>query len=360
MATFKMNLKGLAKVTSKGKDYYYVTRGGARILAPFGTPEFIEEFATLRTPASNMDRTKFGAWVGLYRGSPDTRGGRPYYKLAESTKENWGPLLDAAQKHFGPLPVRLFDRPAIRKDIRKWLDKWSSTPRTADMAKQALSRVFAFMHAEGVLATNPCGGIENRYESGARSDIIWTDPDLELLCSAASPEVAWAARLAALTGLRQGDLLRLEWSCVGELAIDLRTSKSRGRRSALIPITAELRALLATIPKRAKTVLTNTYGKPWKTGFGASWQDAMDRAGLGDRDLHFHDLRGTAATKFYRAGLTTREIADILAWSPEHVERLIDMYVKRDELLRDRIRRIERIEIENCKTNDKTDLNKTA
>ncbi len=41
----------------------------------------------------------------------------------------------------------------------------------------------------------------------------------------------------------------------------------------------------------------------------------MKEAGLADRDLHFHDLRGTAATKFFLAGFTVREIAETLAWS---------------------------------------------
>jgi len=73
----------------------------------------------------------------------------------------------------------------------------------------------------------------------------------------------------------------------------------------------------------------------------------MIAAGLHGKNLHFHDLRGTAATNFYRAGLTTREIAEIMAWSEELVERLIDRYVKRDVKLADRIRRMERASTEN-------------
>jgi len=80
----------------------------------------------------------------------------------------------------------------------------------------------------------------------------------------------------------------------------------------------------------------------------------MHRAGLAERDLHFHDLRGTAATNFFRAGLLIREIAEIMGWAEDKVERLIDRYVKRDEILRDRIRRLEQFENENCKTDCKT------
>ena len=134
------------------------------------------------------------------------------------------------------------------------------------------------------------------------------------MVAVASPEVGWTARLAALTGIREGDLLKLSWSHVGELAIEFRTGKSRGRRTALIPIYGELRALLSEIPKRATTVLTSTRKRPWSTGasFYSSWTDAVNAAANGADaetkarlgDLHFHDLRGTAATKLYLAGLS--------------------------------------------------------
>ncbi len=59
------------------------------------------------------------------------------------------------QAYFGPLPIAAFDRPEIRKDIRRWRGKWASTPRAADMAKQVLSSVLAFAVAEGDLNVNP-------------------------------------------------------------------------------------------------------------------------------------------------------------------------------------------------------------
>jgi integrase len=48
-----------------------------------------------------------------------------------------------------------------------------------------------------------------------------------------------------------------------------------------------------------------------------------------DKDLHFHDLRGTAATKFYIAGIPVRVIAEVMAWKEETVEKIIRRYVGR-------------------------------
>jgi len=54
-------------------------------------------------------------------------------------------------------------------------------------------------------------------------------------------EIAHAVDLAAHTGLRKSDLLRLSWSHIGEDAITFSTGKSRGRREAIIPMYDDLR-----------------------------------------------------------------------------------------------------------------------
>ncbi|MDE2112765.1 MAG: tyrosine-type recombinase/integrase [Alphaproteobacteria bacterium] len=329
----KVDLKGLYTVRMPKRTYYYAWRGGPRILAPYGTPEFHAEFMEAARPTDIGDKTRFKAWVTLYKSSPEWR------ELAETTRRVWEPWLDAVKEHFGELRMRQFDRPIIRQHIRRWRDKWRDRPRAADTAKQVLSRVLSFAAADGAIARNPCTNIPNLYH-GDRSNIIWLPEDLDHLAKSASKEVMYAARLASLTGLRQGDLLGLSWTEVGANSIERKTGKSRGRKAALIPLYADLRALLSAIPKRSPIILTNHHGKPWK-GFGSSWAKAMKDAWPDGRDLNFHDLRGTAATNFFRADFSIREIAEIMAWSEDKVERLIDRYVKRDELLKDRVRRMD-------------------
>ena len=142
--------------------------------------------------------------------------------------------------------------------------------------------------------------------------------------------------------MRLGDLLRLSWSHVGDDAIVLTTGKSRHKREAIIPLYDALRAVLARIPKRATTILTSSKRRPWTAdGFGSSFNKAKIDAGMSDRDLHFNDLRGTAATKFYIPGFSMREIAETLAWEEDSVEKIIRRYVGRSAALKARIRKLE-------------------
>jgi integrase len=132
----------------------------------------------------------------------------------------------------------------------------------------------------------------------------------------------------------------------GEDAIIFATGKSRGRREAIIPLYDGLRDVLSRIPKRATTVLTSSKRRPWTAdGFGSSFNTAKHDAGIADKDLHFHDLRGTAATKFYIAGLSIRVIAEMLAWSEDQVERIIRRYVARAAATKEAIRQLNEAQI---------------
>ena len=321
----KRDVKGLHRVVSKGHVYWYAWRepGAPRVHGEYGTPEFWASYDEAVRNRRIPEPGKFRALVTLYRASPD------YQKLGDSTKRNWARWLDQITDYFGPLSIAQFDRPEkIRPIIRQWRNCYADTPRTADFALQVLSRVLS--HAVdplGKVAGNPCEGIKQLYSSN-RSEIIWQDADIAAVKKVCSVEIAHAIDLDAATGLRLGDLLRLSWSHIQDNAIVISTGKSNHKRHAIIPLYDGLRDVLARIPKRSTTVLTNSLGRPWTTsGFGASFHRAKNAAGIGD--LHFHDLRGTAATKFYIAGLPERVIGEILGWQEENVGKIIRRYVDR-------------------------------
>jgi integrase len=332
----KVELKGIHKVTTKGRTYYYAWRGGPRLRGEPGTPEFMASYNEAVESRRTPEPGRFKSLVVLYRASLD------YRRLADSTRKNWSPWLDRIADYFGELRIAQFDRPEkIRPIIRRWRNQWAGRPRTADYGMQVLSRILS--HAVdplGKIAGNPCEGIKQLY-SGERSEIIWTDSDIATLKKTCSAEIAHAVDLASHTGLRLGDLLRLSWSHVGEDAITLASGKSRGRREAIIPLYDGLLQVLARIPKHSTTILTNQHRRPWKiNGFGTAFNRAKIGAGMNDRDLHFHDLRGTAATHFYLAGLSNRVIAEILAWSEDEVERIIRRYVNRAAATKAAIRQL--------------------
>lgn len=324
----KVDLKGVFKVTAKGRVYYYAWRGGPRLAGDPGSPDFLAAYVRAHEEHRRPDDTRFRAIVTLYKGDA-------FPRVAASTRQTWGPWLDKIADHFGDLRTAQFDRPdKIRPLILRWRNTYAATPRAADTGIQVLSVLCSYaIDPLGRLGRNPCEGIKQLYSSD-RSEIIWTESDLATLKVTCSAEIANAVDLAAATGLRQGDLLRLSWSHIGPDAITLVTGKRSGKakraREAIVPLYDGLRAVLAGIPKRSTTVLTNSRKRPWTgDGFGSSFNKAKIAAGMAKADLHFHDLRGTAATRFYTAGLSERVIAEILAWDEDQVARIIRRYVGR-------------------------------
>lgn len=333
----RLSLKGLHRVTAKGRIYWYAWRGGPRLSGEPGLPEFLASYNEAIASRSTPDSGRFRSLVTLYKASAD------YKKLADSTRRNWGPWLDRITAHFGELSIAQFGRPErIRPIIIKWRSTYSERPRTADLGMQVLSRVLSYaMDPLGKIASNPCEGIKQLYR-GSRSEIIWADGDIAKLKEHCSPEIAQAVDLAAHTGLRVGDLVRLSWSHVGEDAIIISTGKSGHRREAIIPLYSGLRAVLAGIPRRSPVILTNSRGRPWvKDGLGSSFVKAKKDTWPEGENLHFHDLRGTAATKFYIAGLSEREIAELMAWEENQVSRIIRRYVGRQAAIKERIRKLD-------------------
>ena len=330
----RIELKGICKVTAKGHTYYYAWRGGPRLAGEPGTPEFVRSYNQAVADHRAPDTSRFRGVVAAYKASPD------WQNLAPATKKTMGPWLDKIGDYFGPLSIAQFDRPQkIRPIIAAWHRTFAATPRQADKGLAALSRVLSFAVAPLYkIGRNPVEGMRRLYKGTDRSEIIWGDDDLEALSRVASPELMLAVELAALTGLRMSDLIRVSWAHVGPHEIRIATQKSRGKREAIIPLYQALRDLLARIEKRATVVLTNSQMRPWTApALDEAFRIAKNKA---DIDKRFHDLRGTAATKFYVAGIDERTIAEICGWTEEGVKRIIRRYVGRHAATEAVIRRL--------------------
>lgn len=332
-----VDLKGVHSVRSKGKVYYYAWRGGPRLQGTPGTPEFLESYREAHQGRQIPDNRRFRFVITSYKAS------KQYDSIAATTKKTWSIWFDRIGDHFGDLQTAQFNRPEkIRPSIIRWRNLFEETPDAADTGMSVMSRILS--HAIDplcLIGTNPCNGIK-KLGGANRADVIWSDADTARLKEHCSPEVAHAVDMAAATGLRVSDLIRLAWSHVNEDSIVISTGKSLHMRVAIIPLYGQLREILGRIPKVGPVILTNSRGTPWtRSGLATSFQKAKVAAKLHDGMHRFHDFRGTAATKFYLAGLSYRVIAEILAWEEDRVEKIIRRYVGRSAATQAIIRQLD-------------------
>lgn len=256
-------------------------------------------------------------------------------KLAAGTRRDYRGHLDAFRAEFGDWRVSLFEDPRIAQDMADWRDS-ANGARMGDMRMAVVSRLFGWARSRGITVARPTDAIEKIYKAD-RSGLIWTPEQISKLLKDTPDAFQWAVQMAVETGLRQGDLIRLPWSAVSDLSIQLRTSK-RGKH-VIIPITKPMRALLDEIPRRSPVLLTSTKGTPWtSSGLQTAFQRA--RAAAGISDLHWHDFRGTAVTRLAASNLTLRDIARIIGWSESRVEAIMARYVSADALALDMLKRM--------------------
>jgi integrase len=135
-------------------------------------------------------------------------------------------------------------------------------------------------------------------------------------------------KLAVETGQRQGDIRKLAWS-----AYDGEVIKVRQRKTGAyvpVPVSDELKAVLAAAPRLSPVIAVNSDGKPWtESGLQSAWRMATLKSGVKDRT--FHDLRGTAVVALARAGCTEAEIYSITGHKPSDIQAILTAhYLPRD------------------------------
>ncbi len=157
-----------------------------------------------------------------------------------------------------------------------------------------------------------------------RSDLIWLPEHVAAFCSVASDELKLALILAISTGQRQGDLLKMTWGQYDGAWINHRQRK--GKKRVPVPIHRDLKRVLDHVPRRSTLILTTPTGLPRKSDwFRIRWREASVSAGI--KDLHLHDLRGTAVTMLAEAGCSNAKIAAIAGHSLTHVETNLVKYM---------------------------------
>lgn len=113
--------------------------------------------------------------------------------------------------------------------------------------------------------------------------------------------------LAVETGLRRGELLSVRWEDVDQSNRLLLVPRTKNGHPRVVPLTLraldELAQLKRCHPKSERVLPISP------NSLRLAWDRLIRRAGI--TDLHFHDLRHEAISRFFELGLTVPEVASI-------------------------------------------------
>ena len=329
----RVRLRGINTVRRYRKDrsfalYHYHRATGRLLVGEPGSAEFIESYAVAERTLRDRVKGTISDLVRRFEASP------VFEDMAETTRKEYQRKFKAIERKWGTAPIAAFNDKEFRKDALDWRDEVAKRARReADNLLSALARLGAWAFDRGEVDRNVLDDFPRVYHSN-RADKLWLPGHVEAFMRIASPEMKIALMLAMHTGQRQGDLRRLTWSGYDGERITLRQSK--GKKLVSIKCTTALRTMLDALAENKKgvVILTTPSGRAWsKRYFSDHWHAASVAAGI--KELHFHDLRGTAITMLAEAGCTVPEIAAITGHSLKHVTHVLETYLSRTRQLAD-------------------------
>jgi integrase len=318
-----------ARLAGGVAEYWYAWRGGPKILA--------ESAATPKALKLKVQRAEFEAGK-LYHKHVENKGpnaegfvagliyawqeSAEFALLSPRTQRDLKKHLSLIRDKFGTMAVAGMGSDFFRKEVMDWRGSYAATPRTADHLVSTIAQLMAWGKEAGRCKAE--FGTWRRLYRVDRSAIVWEMHEVEAVCAKAAPELQRTILLAAYTGLRQGDLLRLTWADVGKDAITRVTAKRK--RTVHVPRLPEVDAILDACPRVGPVVLTDRAGKPWNVNtLNKHFDQARKAAGITGK--RWHDLRGTYATFLVRAGVPETDLAEIMGWSKEAAAQTKTSYV---------------------------------
>ena len=180
-------------------------------------------------------------------------------------------------------------------------------PATINRELATLSHIYRTAQSEwGLPLDNPIAGIRRAMGDAPRNRRLHQG-ELEMILEAAKkclkPHLLAAITFAIETGMRRGEILNVQWQHIDRLARTLKIPTTKTGTPRTIPLShAALRILDAQLETKEARPFPLT-----AIAFALAWKRLIKRSGIAD--LHFHDLRHEAITRFFEMGLSVPEVA---------------------------------------------------
>mgnify|MGYP003678788287 FL=1 len=228
--------------------------------------------------------------------------------------ERWIDEYDVASQVKAIRPVVAYMGPDVMLGIEtvdkarhmaRDLRKQGRSQSTINNHVQVVKRVLNLAYREWEWINQPLGDKLKKPNPKNERHVYLTEGDLRRLLQAipdSRGDDKKVIALAAVTGLRQGELLSLEPSNVHGGRIVLRPDQTKNGKVRVVPVPADAQSWLLDLPFASK-----------KHTLRVTFEAA--RAAIQRDDLRFHDLRHSYASLLAQAGESMTRVRDLLGHS---------------------------------------------
>jgi integrase len=259
-----------------------------------------------------------------------------FKKLADSTRANYGHYFDLAGRPdtLGALSVEVI-RPAL---VQAFLDGLADRPATQKNARAALKTLEKWALVRDLLPRQITLGTEA--PGGDGGHIPWPDAMVSLAEQEARPDLARVVTLAANTGQRGSDLIRICPTDIEEYEgrRGINVIQKKTGNIIWIPLTLELATAIDTWERRPGPFLRKLDGSLFtRPQLSDHWDRERAKnprlAPIREAGLVLHGLRGTACVRLQRLGATDTQIGAMVGMSEQMVRRYCRFSKQRENAL---------------------------
>lgn len=273
----------------------------------------------------------FAALVRAFLVSPKFMG------YSEGTQQTWGRELRFAARPdtLGAISLQNI-RPALTQGF---LDGLDGRPGKQAVAYSALKQLEGWALVRDLVPRAFMDGVKTERPKGGH--LPWSEADVSLGERCARPDIAMAITLAANTGQRGSDLIRM---CPTDIetfrgVAGINVLQKKTGRQVWVPITVPLAAAMKTWERRPGPFLRRSLDDmPWeRKELTHAWDYQVKHnrylAPLNARGLVLHGLRGTACVRLRQRGATIPQIADMVGMSEPMVARYCRFSLQKENAL---------------------------
>lgn len=169
------------------------------------------------------------------------------------------------------------------------------------------------------LPHNPLASVRKPSPGPSRSHRISTADHTKLLsalCKHSNPMLAWIYQIALETAMRASEIINLRIQDVDFVRRIIKLKDTKNGLPRTVPMTKLATQIFKQVidyPMRPADTQLLFFGEPGKDKkrspyqFNKAWLEVKRESGF--KDLHFHDLRHEAISRFVEAGLTDQQVA---------------------------------------------------
>ena len=182
-------------------------------------------------------------------------------------------------------------------------------PATVNRELDTLRAILRWAVKEHKLVDSPMAGVEHLHVENRRIRVLSADEQRALLAACSRhPKLAVLVELLLITGARVGEFLALMW--VDDHGDELHFLHTKNGRPRPVQVTARMRELLSSLPRRSEYVFTNRRTGNRYQNIRKVFERALARAGITPGDVTVHTLRHTAITRMRMAGIDDATIME--------------------------------------------------